>query len=770
MNEAEYIAHINEYTGKSQSVKEHCENTAERAKEIAIDDFKPLAFAAGLFHDVGKYQQGFQNRIRGISHKPIEHSGGGAAVIQEMFGKGKLADAVAALMMEYCILGHHSGIPDGGSQADAETAPTLSKRLQRKFENYDRYKEELTLSENYDLNSEKIFNNLIEGCDNGRFYTDLILNKAFIFTNYLFSCLTDADWLDTAEFCKSKDDDTGRSLEADFTECLKRIDNRLEGFKNIENPTELQKARSVVQTQVFSRTNEDSEIYLMNMPTGSGKTLTSMKFALERAIAKGKARIIYVIPFNSIIEQTAADFEKMFNGCAQILRHQSTFSIDDMDDTEENYRKTYKYAAENWDAQIIITTAVQFFESLYSNKRAKCRKLHNIANSIIVFDEVHLMPRDYLQPCLRAVSTLTKYFNCEAVFLTATMPDFRDLIDKYGIKSNKILDLVEDTSAFESFKKCEFKYLSEPLSMEGLVSRISSEPTSLIIVNSRKTAREVYRAFENVRDKEKLFHLSTYMTAKHRESVIAEIRSKLQELNDKYENLENVPEDERVTVVSTSLIEAGVDLDFFTVYRELNGLDSILQSGGRCNREGRRSGAVTYVFKLEGKRPPQGDGRILITSNILSEFEDISSADAIRHYYNELYEFNCDGIIRNDIAGCMGIENGKIRAKPKPLHETLSSLPFCTYARSFNIIEDNSCSVVFADDAESRSLIWQMEEKGFCNSRKLRKYAFSVSQDDLDFLKGQGLIKGEDIGILYITDENAYDEMGIKLEPICYIL
>lgn len=189
--------------------------------------------------------------------------------------------------------------------------------------------------------------------------------------------------------------------------------------------TRLQKARSALQAQAFQRASRDAEIYLMNMPTGSGKTLASVKIALERALAGKKKRIIYVIPYNSIIDQTVDVFEGLFGGELEILRHQSTFSYEDTEDQDEDYQKAAKLAVENWDAPFIVTTAVQFFESIYANKRGKLRKLHNMADSILVFDEAHLMPQSYLQPCLQSIAFITKYLNSEAIFFDGNHAGFR---------------------------------------------------------------------------------------------------------------------------------------------------------------------------------------------------------------------------------------------------------------------------------------------------------------------------------------------------------
>lgn len=251
----------------------------------------------------------------------------------------------------------------------------------------------------------------------------------------------------------------------------------------------------MLQEQAYRNSTKDAHIYLINMPTGSGKTLASAKIALQRAIAKKKKRIIYVIPYNSIIDQTAEVFEKLFGNNLEILRHQSTFSYDEKVDLNEDYREAAKIAVENWDAPFIITTAVQFFESIYSNKRGKLRKLHNMADSILIFDEAHMMPQDYLQPCLQGIAYITKYLNSEAVFLTATMPDFEKLLKLYAPANNRIENLIKDKTLFEKFQKCQYINMGK-VSPEGLLAKSEKYPSRLIIVNKKKNARQLFRCVQ----------------------------------------------------------------------------------------------------------------------------------------------------------------------------------------------------------------------------------------------------------------------------------
>lgn len=725
-----YKAHIREETGEVQTVKQHSENTAALCREFAIPPLKDILYAGGLFHDIGKYQKSFQERIDGAKIR-VEHSLCGAIAAKKHY-KG-----LAGLMLSYCILGHHSGIPDGGYKNDTFDLPTLCGRLKRECGDYSGYLEELELPS---VDEQKFLQFLAQDCNHDiRKMTD----KFAFLTRYCFSCLTDADSLDTASFCLGNEK---RSLDADFKRCLEKTDTKLQSFKY---ETELQKTRSLLQKQVFNKVSEQSEIYLMNMPTGSGKTLCSIKFALEKAL-EGKKRIIYAIPYNSIIDQTAEVFEDLFGEDAEILRHQSTFSYDDKPDIDEDYRKVIKRAAENWDAKIIITTMVQFFESVYGNKRGKLRKLHNMADSVLVFDEAHLMPRQYLQPCLEAVSFITRYLNSEAVFLTATMPDFEGLIKKYCLSDSRILRLVEDTSMFSRFSKCRYQSLGYTED-DALLSRAQAFPSSLIIVNKRAAAKRLFDSCSG-----RKYHLSTYMTSYDRKKVISSIRKDLEELERDYPGLKDVPAERRIVVISTSLIEAGVDLDFYAVFRELTGLDSILQAGGRCNREGKREMADAFIFQLESERGKVTDERGSIMEGILSEYPDISCQESIQAYYERLFFIRQEDIVQNAMYQ----------------HSTdLQSIPFRTYAERFELIDSRTVSLIVARDEASRQMVEKLRITGFGDVRKLQNYACTIYQRELDDLRGQHVADDFGTGIFCLTNPDYYDEStGITFEARDYIL
>lgn len=730
----EYIAHKNEYTGLLQTVKEHSESTAALCREYAVPEFKEFMYAIGLFHDIGKYQASFAKRILGANIR-VEHSTCGALAAREQYTVWPMA-----LMMAYCIAGHHSGIPDGGFPNDDQDQLTLHGRMKRTFEDFSAYKRELTIPQ---LDGPGWLRYLAGDCNDKM---EMLIDKFAFFTRYAFSCLVDADTRDTADFCR--EGERPRPLTADFSACLEKVNAKLNSFIC---KTDLQRTRAILQAQAFRRAKQDGEIYLLNMPTGSGKTLASVKIALERALIANKKRIIYIIPYNSIIEQTADVFADLFGSDAEILRHQSTFSYEDEENGSEDYRAAAKSAAENWSAPLIITTAVQFFESVYGNKRGKLRKLHNMADSILIFDEAHLMPQDYLQPCLQAVAYITRYLHSQAVFLTATMPDYEQLIREYALPDSQMIKLIQDTSMFAKFQKCRYHYCGD-MEREELLRRSREYPSSLIIVNRKVTARELYQQSAG-----KTYHLSTYMTAYDRTRTLKEIREELIQLERDYPYGEKVPEDRRITIIATSLIEAGVDLDVYTVFRERTGLDSILQAGGRCNREGKREKGDVWVFDLAGNDVRSAlDERSSFTKGLLEKYPDISSMECIHEYYARLFQMKKEDIQKNT------------------MHQVCSdigSIPFKQYAERFELIDSRTVSLVVARDEQSEHLIETLRYTKIGNVRQLQNYTCSVRLRELEDLLFQHAADDFGTGIFCLTNQDYYDEhVGVMFEARDYFL
>lgn len=712
-----FAAHIRDGDGSVQTIEEHCRGTAELARDFACEAVSAAAEYVGMVHDIGKYRDGFQRRIYGESSRKCEHACVGAQEIKRRARGAGRNFMILSDMMEYCVAGHHTGLQNG--IAGSSPCGTLSDALDKDVSDVEKYR---ALFENSaappdEKSMAELVKMLMSPLPHSALTPQEATERYAFFTRYLFSCLTDADFLDTEKFC---DNSTERGIAGDFAAALDRVNALLESMPDKGGVCA---ARRSLQRQAFAA-SRGSRISILNMPTGSGKTLCSIKIALERAL-RGKKRIIYVIPYTSIIEQTAQKFEEIFGDVLPVLQHHHNFSFDNADDDNEILRRS----AENWDAPLIITTNVQFFESLYHNRSSRLRKLHNMADSVIIFDEVHMMPVEFLQPCLRGVGYLTEYLGAEALFMSATMPDFSGLLKRFAAEESPA-ELITDKSAFSVFRNCECEKLGK-ISDEQLLETAARHESSLIIVNSRRRARELFRRCQSGR----CFCLSTYMTPEHRSRVIGEIRELLGR--------------EKVTVFSTSLIEAGVDLDFEAVFRELAGLDSVIQSAGRCNREGLRPKGYMYVFESEGCAIPRS---LMLKAEIcramLEEYPDILSDGCAEEYYRRLYGINMSAIDSGTI-----YTNGM----------RTNSIPFSDYAESFSMIDSDAVNIVIPCE-ENADDIARLEYGGRCVYRRLSRFSASVRYHEFKALLESGAVSQRG-GALVLEISDYYDaETGLDPE------
>lgn len=729
----EYYAHTRE-DGERQTVKAHLEGVSKLAEGFSVDFLKPLAKKAAFDHDLGKYALKYQWRLDDDNIK-FSHAACGALEYKKFADKNDCFASLFAPLMEYCIAGHHTGLMDGGTDADNSDSPTLSGTLKRGNEytgdsDYSAYATEIEFAT---LTQEEItppYNELCSAKDP----TELIERYAF-FTKFVFSCLTDADFLDTEIFCNKN---VERGMSGDFEKALDKLNRELSDMPS-DNP--LRQARSRIQQQAFDNSVNKSHISILDMPTGSGKTLCSLKLALE----SGKKRIIYVIPYTSIIEQTANKFEKMFGDVLPVLQHHSNYSYDGNTEEEKKTAEKLKRTCENWDAPLIITTSVQFFQSIYHYKGSALRKLHNLRDSVIVFDEIHLIPTELLRPCLKAVGYITKYLNSEALFLSATMPDYSKLFDKFlpDVNYNK---LVTDRTNFKYFKKCEYKDMGRT-TLETIAENASRCKNALIVVNTKKTAAELYSLVQGEK-----YHLSANMTPAHRSRVIEVVRKKLEN-------------GEPITVVSTSLVEAGVDLDFNTVFRQLSGLDSILQAGGRCNREGKDDKGYVYVFDIDETYRKGSDlaMRINKTKGLLEKYQDITSYDCIKEYYDGIFDFNQSRIAENSIAKYNEQSNSFDRQGLMLPY----SIPFRSYAMQFEYISADTISIVIDDpnDQTCHELVETLRNGDMSVRRALQKYSVSVYMNVFKDLYSQGVLNDHGTGIFILENQSYYNnETGLNTQ------
>ena len=704
MNRYMKAAHIKETPDGSyrvQSIQEHCQNVAVLAESFAsVFGAESIARYSGLLHDIGKYSEAFQRRITG-SAEQVDHSTAGTQVA---WRSGTRAGQLAA----FCIGGHHAGLPDLGTRFSDVSDGTLLGKLRRNPEPFAEYRDELT----------------IEIPSVPSWVTENA-NTAYYFTKMLFSSLVDADYLDTEAFMS--EGVVSRSIGESINSLSCKLNSYIAPWKNPSS--ELNLKRSLIMESVVSHAEESKGLFSLTVPTGGGKTITSMAFALRHALAHGMHRIIYVIPYTSIIEQTQRVFERVF-GEENVVAHYSgiEFSHSESETADRRY-----LATENWDAPIILTTSVQFFESIYGNRTSKCRKLHNIADSVIIFDEAQMLPVPFMRPCVLAISQLVQHFGCSAVLCTATQPALNPILSEYAPEL-QVKELCPDALFIDPvFTRVNYKQLGK-LSDDELALRLEQIPQVLCIVNSRRQAQDLYRSLPE----DGRFHLSTTMTPSHRKQTLDTIRKRLQT-------------GEKCRVISTSLIEAGVDIDFPVVYRALAGLDSILQAGGRCNREGKRDreDSTVYVFESGQKAPEMIGQNCTAAQRTMSRQSDIASKEAISDYFDFLLY-----TLKN-----------KSSLDQKEIEQKMQQLAFATIAREFKLITGAEYTV-YIPCPESEPLLKALTDgmptRGLL--RKLGQYAVNVYEKQFNSMVEEGAVEqiAENAGIL--RDRSRYSrETGLSL-------
>ncbi len=556
-----YLAHTKDgknFTGEenSQTLKDHLENVSRYAECFANDfDAGEIGALLGLVHDFGKYQAKFQERIRNKSVK-VDHASAGAKVLADTFLEmGWLHGMVVA--------GHHTGLKDSGNGNNMGDTTYAARMNNYQGETID-FEKEITLPSSLIL---KKFNYDRE-------------NWSFAFATYfkmLFSCLVDADWTDTEEYVT---DVKREGISYTIDELLRKVNAGIP----VNNGSPLNNIRAEILQDCRLAAKSEQGLFTLTVPTGGGKTLSSLAFALEHARKNNLKRVIYVIPYTSIIEQNADVIARIL-GAEYVLEHHSQVEDieDDVnrdDDIKNNLQKKMKWASENWDIPVILTTNVQFFESFFSNKPSKTRKLHNIAKSVVIFDEAQMLPRELLSPSMFAISELVSNYNVTAVLCSATQP----AISRYKYQKLKLREIISDPQGLaEKLKRVNFEDVGKKKDEEILEIFIEN-PQAMCIVNSRKHAYALYTLVVEDGRLESVYHLSTLMHANHRREVLKEVRKRL-------DNQENV------ILIATSLVEAGVDIDFPLVLRSIAGIDNIIQAGGRANREGKLEKGRVLIFE-----------------------------------------------------------------------------------------------------------------------------------------------------------------------------
>ena len=697
-----------------QTLQSHSVNVGEMAAEFArVFGAQEIACQTGQLHDLGKYSEAFNRRLHG--GPPVDHATAGAKIAVERWGN------VIGKLMAFCIAGHHAGLANGSGEGD--NCRTLKQRLALQFgadipalDNL--WQQEIKLPQNLSAPP-------LKADAHHPFFS-----YAF-FTRMLYSCLVDADYLDTEAFylnLENKAAERGgypklNALQHNFNQFInafrRRIAQAPEQTEAEKRNAALNRLRSEILDYAVEQAVQPQGLFTLTVPTGGGKTFTSMAFALEHAKWHGMRRVIYVIPFTSIIEQNAAEFRKAFGelGELAVLEHHSTF--DDGELQDDTTKDKLRLASENWGAPIVVTTAVQFFESLFADRSSRCRKLHNIAGSVIILDEAQMLPLNPLLPIMQAIKELAQNYRCSIVMCTATQPAVQAENGFYRGFENVREIAPKPTALFDKLRRTTVQHIGTQTDAD-LLAKLAEHPQMLVIVNNRRHARSLY---DQAKHLDGTFHLTTLMCAKHRSQKLDEIRGRLKN-------------GEPCRVIATSLIEAGVDVDFPLVMRAEAGLDSVAQAAGRCNREGKRPSENSFVWifapEEQWKAPPELATQAAVMRLTADSFsDDLLSTQAVAAYFAELYQLKGSEL-----------DNKKILKMHNDTGQSLD-FPFQTIADKFRMIESHMHPLIIPFDGEAENLISSLHHADHIGGllRKLQPYTVQIPEKALAALYKAGRIE-----------------------------
>lgn len=730
-----YIAHVRQENGKWEThlLEEHLCAVAELAEEFARSfNSNDWAYLAGLWHDLGKYRPAFQSHIKKSSgYEPeahitsennsnTSHASTGAVHAVEKLGEiGKI--------LGYVIAGHHAGLPDFEFD-DAK------RRALKEIISADKELLQEALAE-------KIPERVLSGgaSDIPSF---VVPDELHVWVRMLFSCLVDADFLDTERFM-SPEKAGNREQNTSMEEMLFCFNRYMQSFQEKQNKSHINSIRAEILETCRKKASKATGIYTMTVPTGGGKTLSSLAFALEHAIRQNKQRVVYAIPYTSIIEQTADIFRKVFNPLGEVLIEHHSNTEPDKDESETSWSRL---AAENWDAPLIVTTTVQLFESLYASRTSRCRKLHNLVNSVIVLDEIQLLPPEQLKPIRHIVQSLSQHYGITFVMSTATPTGFDAQTSPFGkrllegTESEEIINSPEQY--YRQLERVNFKLpanFSQKQSWDEISSELRKCNSVLAVVNTRKDAKELWEKMP-----EGTFHLSALMCAQHRSEVIEQIKTRLEH-------------GQSTRVISTQLVEAGVDLDFPVVYRALAGLDSIVQAAGRCNREGRLDQGKVVIF-IPPSEPPKGQltlARDTSVSLLYGFHGNFQSPETFKKYFDKFYA----GVRNHD-------KNNVLEKLQQTAYEL--QVQFRTAAQRFKMIddEDTVSVIVRYEDNDSLLNILAKGEPDRWLLRKLQRYTVTLYKYQFEKMRQRGEIAEICQGFYAQSESGVYHStLGLLPEP-----
>lgn len=713
-----FLAHSANMNGEGHALLDHHEGVAARIEVFTrgLPEAKKARIVAWL-HDIGKYQDEFQSYL--------EHGGRRGCVPHAKWG-ALLARALKADDVSFAIDGHHAGLPDAAEWsihtfADASCRETLTKLTER-----------FTKDAGPNMPALAALRNNASPMPRER----------DIRTRFLFSCLVDADWLDTEAHFSPDIAAWRQERRLDADGAMTRVDAALEELEKNETP--LNALRTAARLAALEKAGLPPGFFSLNLPTGLGKTLCSFRWALEHAKNHSLERIIIVLPYTSIIDQTAARLKAIL-GEDSVLEHHSGYLDHTLSDDAHEQEDPKRLACENWAHPVIVTTSVQFFETLFSNRPSKCRKLHNIRRSVVILDEVQTLRKDLVLPTLDMLEDVRSFLECSFVFCTATLPAFEKRPSFPGL--DQITPLAGNApELFERTRRVRYRLLDDlrPVLETRLEAELQAlDRSALVICNTKNLARKLFAQARHgagcMEGWDSILHLSTSMCPHHRKAHIRRISAECREPG------------RRVLVFSTQLVEAGVDLDFPIVFREIGPLESVIQAAGRCNREGALSdGGEVLLFSLEESRYPDdlyGALAEFVRMRLQADANSLHVHETFHSYYAQVMD---------------------LFVAPAGVTSMREKLNFKTVAHQYRLIDSNTKPLfIWGYNEDSRALYAKIKAKERSavplsrnDYRQIQQYSVQVYESDLR--KARRWWEKSGCGVL-VWNGDYSDETGIIL-------
>ncbi|WP_419805096.1 CRISPR-associated helicase Cas3' [Terriglobus sp.] len=722
----------------------HLEAVSNQAAALArAFDATEWGRVLGMSHDLGKASRNFQeylHKSHAAREREAEDAGEAAPksvgrVDHSTFGARYLAglDRQAGVLLAFCVAGHHAGLPDWSSAEDADCS-TLQQRLKAAH----------SIPHVPDPQLHLRIPRLPAFADDPRLRTGQRLDFALaFFTRMAFSTLVDADRTCTEQFADPIQAKQRAAARPGIVQLHAAIRSHVEQKQTSAKMTAVNQQRTRVQQQCIAAATNEPGFFSLQVPTGGGKTLASLLFALEHATVWKKRRVIVAIPFTSIIEQTADVYREALGNIAHggLIEHHTNVE-------PERETRANKLGAENWDAPLVVTTNVQLFESMFAARTSPCRKLHNLANSVIVLDEAQTLPVELLDPTLAALRELVEHYKCSVVLCTATQPAL-ERRDDFSIGIENVRPIVADTATlFQALRRVDVRHAGALTDAE-LADRLAAETRALCIVNTRPHALALFQAIAQQVPLDECFHLSTLMCGAHRRQVLQTVRERVRDAS------------RCCRVVSTQLVEAGVDLDFPVVYRAAAGMDSIAQAAGRCNREGLLPSGITHVFDTPERRltgfleqARQAGSEVFAQPEFR---DDPLSPAAVQEYFYQLYWKHRSQWDAKKVMECFRLDRvgGQL------------VFQFRQAEARYRIIQDQQVQILVPFTPEAQKFIDELSSGhvAYQPQRKLQPYLVSVPKRAHDRLVADHAVVAHPSGLSLLIRADLYDgTTGLRLD------